>query len=108
MIVFLTSNICTLNVNAQTKNNTINYTVKKGDTYYLLGLRFNASIEEISSLNPKVNPYNLIIGSKIKLPVGSDIILHNIKKGIHLVRLPKNITAQLMLSLQKIIFQIRI
>jgi LysM repeat protein len=47
----------------------------------LLGLRFNSSIKEISSLNPKVDPYNLIIGSKIKLSIGSGIMIHDVKKG---------------------------
>lgn len=45
--LFLRSNIFVLNVNAQTIDNTINYTVKKGDTFYLLGLRFNSSINDI-------------------------------------------------------------
>jgi LysM repeat protein len=69
-----------LKAHAQT-NNIIHYKIKKGDTFYLLGLRFNSSVKSISNMNPKMNPNNLIIGRKIKVPVGSGIKLHHVKKG---------------------------
>jgi len=82
MIVFLlASSFFVINVNAQVNNNTINYTIRKGDTFYLLGLRFNSSVKDISSINPKLDPYNLIIDSKIKLPIGSGVMIHHVKKG---------------------------
>jgi LysM repeat protein len=77
VLFFLFSNSITINVNAETLNNSVNYTIKKGDTFYLLSLRFNCSVNDISSMNPKVDPYNLIIGSKIKQPIGSGIIVHH-------------------------------
>jgi LysM repeat protein len=70
-----------LKVHAQTTNNIIHYKIKKGDTFYLLGLRFNSNIKSISNMNPKTNPNNLIIGRKIKVPVGYGIKLHHVKKG---------------------------
>ncbi|MEH6993724.1 LysM peptidoglycan-binding domain-containing protein [Neobacillus drentensis] len=69
-----------LKVHAQT-NNIIHYKIKKGDTFYLLGLRFNSSVKSISNMNPEMNLNNLIIGRKIKVPVGSGIKLHHVKKG---------------------------
>jgi LysM repeat protein len=69
-----------LEVQAQ-PNNIIHYKIKEGDTFYLLSLRFNSSVKSISNMNPKRNPTNLIIGSKIKVPVGSGIKLHHVKKG---------------------------
>jgi len=79
--LFLFSNTFTINANAETNNNSINYTIKKGDTFYLLSLRFNCSIKDISSLNPKADPYNLIIGSKVVLPIGPGINIHQVVKG---------------------------
>jgi LysM repeat protein len=72
-----------LNAHAESKSNngSIHYTIKKGDTFYLLGNRFNSSVSDISSMNPKLDPYNLIIRSKIKLPVGPGIDIHHVKKG---------------------------
>ncbi|MEH7544920.1 LysM peptidoglycan-binding domain-containing protein [Neobacillus vireti] len=69
------------NVNAQTNNGTVYYTIKKDDTFYLLGSRFNSSVREIRSINTKINPYNLKIGSKIKLPIGTGILIHHVLKG---------------------------
>ena len=76
-----TSNCLVLNANAKAQNKTISYTVKKGDTLYLLGLRFNVSDSDISSANPEIDPSNLNIGSKIKVPIGTGIMIHHIKKG---------------------------
>jgi LysM repeat protein len=69
-----------LEVHAQ-KNNIIHYKIKKGDTFYLLGLRFNSSVNSISNMNKGMNPTNLMIGSKIKVPVGPGVKLHHVKKG---------------------------
>ncbi|WP_227940446.1 LysM peptidoglycan-binding domain-containing protein [Alkalihalobacillus deserti] len=79
-----------LNAHAKTQNNPIHYTIKKGDTFYLLGLRFNSSIKEISALNPKLDPHNLMIGSKLKLPFGSGIKIHHVKKGDTLENIAEN------------------
>lgn len=69
-----------LEVQAQ-PNKIIQYKIKKGDTFYLLGKRFNSSVESISNKNPKMTPTNLIIGSKVKVPVGPGVKLHRVKKG---------------------------
>ena len=81
-----------LNAHAEAKvnNRPIHYTIKKGDTFYLLGKRFNSSVKVISSMNPKMDPHNLIIGSKIKLPVGSGIKIHHVKKGDTLGNIARN------------------
>jgi LysM repeat protein len=43
--------------------------VKKGDTLYFIGQKYNVSIEEILSLNPGItNPDTLDVGMKIKIP----------------------------------------
>lgn len=70
-----------LNAYAEANNSTIHYTIKKGDTFYFLSNRFNSSVNNISSMNPKMDPLNLRIGSKIKLPVGSGIKIHHVKNG---------------------------
>ena len=81
--ILLASNDHMLHVHAEAKANDspIQYTIKKGDTFYLLGKRFNSSVEDISSMNPKIDSLNLRIGSKIKLPVGSGVEIHPCKKG---------------------------
>ena len=63
-----------LSAHAEVKSiiDSIHYTIKKGDTFYLLGKRFNSSVKDISSTKSK-RSRNLIIGSKIKLPVGPEI-----------------------------------
>mgnify|MGYP005837505435 CR=1 FL=1 len=66
---------------AQADGNTINYAVKKGDTFHLLSLRFNSTIEDISTINPGIDEDNLIIGSRLKLPIGTGIKIHPVKKG---------------------------
>ncbi|RSK26081.1 LysM peptidoglycan-binding domain-containing protein [Bacillus sp. HMF5848] len=69
-----------LKVHAE-RHDIIQYKIKKGDTFYLLGLRFNSSGESISNMNAEMDPYNLKIGSKVKVPVGSGTKLHYVKKG---------------------------
>lgn len=64
-----------------TNNSPIHYTIKKGDTFYLLGMRFNSSVGNILSINSKKDPQNLIIGSKVKIPVGYGKGVHYVKKG---------------------------
>jgi len=66
---------------AKDNSNTINYTIRKDDTFYFLSKRFNSSVQNISSMNPQMDPLNLQIGSKIKVPVGSGIRIHPVKKG---------------------------
>jgi LysM repeat protein len=44
------------------------YVVQKGDTFYTIGKKFNASIKAIQAANPTVNPTKLRIGQKLVIP----------------------------------------
>lgn len=44
------------------------YTVKSGDTFYNLAIRFNTTVDAIIRANPNVNPNNLRIGQVICIP----------------------------------------
>ncbi len=44
------------------------YTIRSGDTFFLLAQRFNTTVAAIQALNPNVNPNNLQIGSTICIP----------------------------------------
>ncbi len=43
------------------------YTVRPGDTLALIAERTGIPVEEITELNPRVDPNNLTVGQKIKL-----------------------------------------
>lgn len=47
---------------------TIPYTIKSGDTLYLIAIRFNTSVNAIKMANPNINPNNLQIGQVICIP----------------------------------------
>lgn len=44
-----------------------NYTVKLNDTLGLISEKTGISVERIETLNPELDPQNLIVGQKIKL-----------------------------------------
>ncbi|MEL1133639.1 glycosyl hydrolase family 18 protein [Desulfitobacterium sp. THU1] len=44
------------------------YTIKAGDTFYKLSLSYGVSVDEIIAANPGVDPYQLRIGQRIKIP----------------------------------------
>ncbi|MEA2361696.1 MAG: hypothetical protein QOD71_841 [Thermoleophilaceae bacterium] len=44
-----------------------NYTVKLNDTLGLIAEKTGVSVERIQTLNPELDPQNLIVGQKIKL-----------------------------------------
>lgn len=44
------------------------YTIKSGDTLYLLAIRYNTTVEAIMKLNPGIDPNNLQIGQVICIP----------------------------------------
>lgn len=60
----MNSNICKCR-----KCNGIVHEVEKGDTLYLLGKKYNVSVGRIIRENRGINPYNLIVGEKICIPV---------------------------------------
>ncbi|NPV71050.1 MAG: LysM peptidoglycan-binding domain-containing protein [Firmicutes bacterium] len=45
------------------------YTIRPGDTFYNLALRFNTTVERIQMANPGVDPLNLQIGQRICIPL---------------------------------------
>ncbi|HBQ29405.1 MAG TPA: peptidoglycan-binding protein, partial [Desulfotomaculum sp.] len=46
----------------------ITYTIKSGDTFFLLAQRFNVGVAAIQQANPGVNPNQLTIGQVINIP----------------------------------------
>lgn len=50
-------------------DNTIGYVIKPGDTLYSISMGNNVTIKDILKANPFLNPYNLIVGQKICIPV---------------------------------------
>lgn len=46
----------------------IEYTIKPGDTFYKLAQKYCTTVEAIKQANPGVDPLNLQIGQKIKIP----------------------------------------
>lgn len=44
------------------------YTIRPGDTLFLLAQRFNTTVEAIMAANPGINPQNLQIGQRICIP----------------------------------------
>ena len=50
----------------------ITHTIKEGDTLYLLARRYQTTVPAITLMNPGVNPYNLQIGTKLKICMGEE------------------------------------
>lgn len=71
-------------------NGYTNYTVKRGDTAYLLSRKFNSDIRLIQSANPNININNLAIGQRIIIPFG-EIVVTNVSYTYELLRM--NLTA---------------
>lgn len=47
---------------------TFSYTIRQGDTFFNLAMRFNTTVDAIMRANPGVNPDNLQIGQVICIP----------------------------------------
>ena len=44
------------------------YTIRAGDTLYLIAQRYNVTVQELIAANPGINPNNLQIGQQICIP----------------------------------------
>lgn len=53
----------------------ISYTIRKNDTLYRIAQFFNTTVPAIVALNPGVNPYNLAIGSTVRICPGVSFFL---------------------------------
>lgn len=83
MAVIVSIIICSLPLVVLGKESTdiIKYQIRPADTYHLLSIRFNTTVDSIADANKKVNPDNLLIGQKIYMPIGKDIFVHKVYKG---------------------------
>ena len=55
--------------------NGIAHEVKRGDTLYTLSRLYNVSVGNIMKENKGINPYNLMIGEKICMPMTEEILV---------------------------------
>lgn len=49
---------------------TIFHVVQQGDTFYRLAQRYHTTVPDIITRNPGINPYNLQVGSRLRICVG--------------------------------------
>ncbi|MFA5523237.1 MAG: LysM peptidoglycan-binding domain-containing protein [Tissierellales bacterium] len=49
------------------------YTIKAGDTFYTIASEFNITVRQLQQANPLVNPFNLVVGQRICVPVPPSI-----------------------------------
>jgi g-D-glutamyl-meso-diaminopimelate peptidase len=54
------------------------YTVRPGDTLFLIASRYGVSPDLIRIANPNIDDSNLVIGQRIKVPYGLDIVPTNV------------------------------
>ena len=54
-----------------TKKSVTTYTVKAGDTLWRIAMTFGVNIEELSKINPGLNPDKLMVDQQINLPLAS-------------------------------------
>ncbi len=54
------------------------YYIKAGDTLYNIARRYYTTLNSIITANPGINPYNLIIGQRVIVPYGIDVVFTDI------------------------------
>jgi g-D-glutamyl-meso-diaminopimelate peptidase len=54
------------------------YSIKPGDTLYLIARKYFTTVSAIQTANPSLNPLNLFIGSTITVPYGIDVVFTDI------------------------------
>lgn len=47
------------------------YVIQRGDTLWKIAQRYGTTVERLQQLNPGIDPQNLQVGQKIKIPVGA-------------------------------------
>lgn len=60
--------ICIPAVSTTCPTGTFAYTIRSGDTFFILAQRYNTTVDAIQRANPTVNPNNLTIGQIICIP----------------------------------------
>lgn len=50
------------------------YTIKPGDTFYKIAQKYYTTVDAILTANPGINPNQLMIGQKIIIPYGIDVV----------------------------------
>ena len=58
-----------MNVNPRPCEGARSYTVRPGDTFYIIALEIGVQVDEIIRLNPGIDPENLQVGSVICVPL---------------------------------------
>jgi len=54
------------------------YTIRPGDTLYLIARRYYTTVASIITANPQINPNNLQVGSEIIVPYSLEVVYTNI------------------------------
>jgi g-D-glutamyl-meso-diaminopimelate peptidase len=54
------------------------YTIRKGDSIYNIAKAYYTTVNKIITANPGINVYNLLIGQKIVVPYGIDVVDTNV------------------------------
>lgn len=81
LLVIFVSNCLAVDVYAQSTAQTFHYTIKQGDTFHSVAVRFNTTTAKISSMNPALDPGNLTVGGKLKVTPGSGVITYIVQSG---------------------------
>lgn len=63
----------------------VSHTVVSGDTFWLLSKKYGTTVAAISAANPTVDPQNLIVGSKITVPLNINVVPTDVSYGYELL-----------------------
>ena len=75
---------------SEENKNTITYTVKKGDSLYHIGNKYNVSVNKLKDLN-NLTSNLLSIGQILKIPISNEeYIIYTVKKGDSLYQIAKS------------------
>lgn len=57
----------------------IQYTIRRGDTFYQLAKRYGTDVSAIETANPSLDPFQLQIGTRIRIPLPFPVVPTNIR-----------------------------